>query len=227
MPVFELDEYYMAFPHPELANPDGLLAIGGKMREDWLLLAYENGIFPWYNDDTPPMWWSPDPRYLILPEEIHVQKSMRPYLNNDLYRFAIDTDFEKVIQLCAEVKGRGKGRTWITDEVIKAYTSLHRMGLAHSAEIWKDDQLLGGLYGVSLGGAFFGESMFSLEPNISKLALIRFGEWLSERDFKFIDCQIESSHLARMGAKPYSRADFLELLGAAMEEETFMGCWRV
>jgi leucyl/phenylalanyl-tRNA--protein transferase len=227
VPVYKLDPKIPMFPDPTWANSDGLLAIDGALTPDWLLLAYESGIFPWFNEGDPIMWWSPDPRSVLKTSEVTNSKSMRPYLNNRSYHFKLDTAFEQVMTRCASVPRNGQEGTWITDEMLKAYCELHQIGVAHSAEIWHDNQLIGGLYGVSLGRMFFGESMFSLKPNASKLALIRLCSWLELHEFKWIDCQIHNSHLASMGAKEISRTTFLQKLGQALERDTILGKWSV
>ncbi|MCZ4409543.1 leucyl/phenylalanyl-tRNA--protein transferase [Cryomorphaceae bacterium 1068] len=227
MPVYGLDSEYLFFPNPEDANEDGLLAVGGLLREDWILSAYERGIFPWFNERDPVLWWSVDPRSVLFFDHLRVQKSMRPYLNSDEYIFTLDTAFEQVMKSCANAPGRGKSRTWISEEMMNVYTSLHQMGVAHSAEVWRDGELVGGLYGVSLGRAFFGESMFSIEKNMSKLAFIRFCRLLEERDFDFVDCQVPTSHLESLGAENISRTEYLRLLRKALEAPTQTGRWTV
>lgn len=226
MPFYELDPYYMAFPPADHANPDGLLAIGGKLTEDWLLMAYQNGIFPWFSEGDPIMWWSPNPRFILRPEKIKVSKSMRPFLNSEQYSFKLDSDFEQVIEECSSIPRQGQNGTWITTHMKNAYIALHRIGMAHSAEIWKDDQLIGGLYGVSIGRMFFGESMFSKKPNASKLALIKLCKWLSKHGFKIIDCQVYSEHLERMGAEYISREFFVELLREGVDQPSLRGNWK-
>jgi leucyl/phenylalanyl-tRNA--protein transferase len=226
MPVYELDPYYMAFPPADHANPDGLLAIGGKLTEDWLLMAYQNGIFPWFSEGDPIMWWSPNPRFILRPENIKVSKSMRPFLNSEQYSFKLDSDFEQVIEECSSIPRQGQNGTWITTHMKDAYIALHRIGMAHSAEVWEDDQLIGGLYGVSIGRMFFGESMFSKKPNASKLALIKLCKWLSKHGFKIIDCQVYSEHLERMGAEYISREFFMELLREGVGQPSLRGAWK-
>ncbi|MCA1762382.1 MAG: leucyl/phenylalanyl-tRNA--protein transferase [Cryomorphaceae bacterium] len=227
MPVYELDPYYMAFPPADHADESGLLAIGGELREDWIILAYQSGIFPWFNEGDPVQWWSPDPRILLHVDDVKIQKSMRPLLNSGDYEFKLDTSFEDVISKCAEIPRHGQNGTWITEHMIDAYSRLHDIGIAHSAEVWHEGVLIGGLYGLSLGNMFFGESMFSDKPNASKLALIRFCSWLKGKGFEWIDCQIYSRHLERMGARTVSRAAFLDLLDDALEEKTRVGKWVV
>lgn len=227
MPVYALDSEYLVFPNPEDASDDGLLAVGGKLQEDWVLRAYELGIFPWFNQNDPILWWSVDPRSVLFFENLRVQKSMRPYLNADKYLFTIDTAFEEVMKSCANAPGRGKSRTWISPEMMNVYTSLHEMGVAHSAEVWRKGNLVGGLYGVSLGRAFFGESMFSLDKNMSKLALIRLCNYLEEKGFDFVDCQVPTAHLESLGARNISRTEYLARLDDALGEETILGKWKV
>lgn len=225
MPIFQLNDDTLVFPSAMLANDEGLLAIGGKLQEDWLLTAYSQGLFPWYNAGDPILWWSPDPRCVLLPADVKVQKSMKPILNNPDLEFRFDTDFEQVIEICSKIPRNEQLGTWITDEMKNAYTRLHEVGMAHSAEIWKKGKLIGGLYGVSIGGVFFGESMFSHEPNMSKLALIRLCKWLEERDFLMIDCQIHSAHLASMGAIEVDKIHFLEALNEGLKQPTKKGKW--
>lgn len=226
MPVYLLDKDYLLFPSATLAEKDGLLAVGGMLREDWLLKAYAEGIFPWFNTGQQILWWSPNPRFVIYPAQINVQKSMRPYLNNPKYEFKLDTAFEEVIQNCAYMYRKDQQGTWISKEMQEAYTKLHKIGVAHSAEIWHNDVLVGGLYGVSLGKVFFGESMFYKEKNMSKLALIRLAQWLEKRGFTMIDCQVFSKHIVRMGAIPLARIDFLKKLEEGLKEESIRGKWQ-
>jgi len=225
MPVYELDPYYMAFPPADHANPDGLLAVGGKLTEDWLLIAYQNGIFPWFSEGDPIMWWSPDPRFVLKPENIKVSKSMRPYLNSKKYTFKLDSDFEQVIEKCSIIPRQGQNGTWITNHMKDAYVALHKIGMAHSSEVWEGQEIIGGLYGVSIGRMFFGESMFSEKANASKLALIRLCRWLGHNGFGLIDCQIYSEHLERMGAEYMSRNSFVDKLEELIEKSSLRGSW--
>jgi leucyl/phenylalanyl-tRNA--protein transferase len=168
MPVFWLTEE-ISFPPPELANEDGILAVGGDLSTDRLLLAYSMGLFPWFNPDDPILWWSPDPRFVLYPDKLKVAKSMRPYFNQNKFQVTFDTCFEKVIMACQQQYRKGQsGGTWITDEMVTSYTQLNKLGFAHSVEVWKDEELVGGLYGISLGKIFFGESMFAKRSNASK-----------------------------------------------------------
>lgn len=206
MPVFVLNKE-LSFPPIHLAEPDGLLAIGGDLSAERILLAYNNGIFPWYEGDHI-LWWCPDPRFVLFPGEIKISKSMKAVLKKNHYRFSINNAFEKVISNCKSISRKGQEGTWITDEVKKAYTVLHKKGIAHSAEVWKDDTLVGGLYGIRLGKVFFGESMFSKESNASKFAFIKYTELLKSEGVELVDCQVYTEHLESLGAKMIDRKVF-------------------
>jgi leucyl/phenylalanyl-tRNA--protein transferase len=208
VPIFRLEEDII-FPHPSLAEEDGLLAVGGDLSIERLLLAYKFGIFPWFNEGDPILWWSPNPRCVLFPEKVHISKSMKRLINKNIYNVRFNTDFEKVIEYCAEIRKEG---TWITDEMRKAYINLFERGYAISVEIWEEDSLVGGLYGVTLGKCFFAESMFSIKTNTSKLALIKLCEMLSKENYAVIDCQLASNHLFSMGAENISREKFLDIL---------------
>ena len=211
MPVYLLDDS-LWFPPVEEAIPDGLLAAGGDLSTERLLLAYRNGIFPWYNEDEIPLWWSPDPRFVLFPAELKVSKSMKQLMNKDYFEFRTDTVFEEVILNCSKAKRKGADGTWISDEIAEAYTRLHELGYAHSAEAWRNGTLVGGLYGVKLGNIFFGESMFSLESNASKFAFIRWVQLLQRQGVQLIDCQVHTPHLESLGAKMIPRKEFIEML---------------
>lgn len=211
MPVYRLPEDEIIFPHPFLAQDDGLLAVGGDLSINRLLLAYSNGIFPWYNEDDPILWWFPHPRFVIFPEDIKISKSMKKILKKDLFKVTYDKCFKDVITLCGETRRYNEG-TWITDEMLKAYCELHKRGYAHSVEVWNEDKLVGGLYGVSIGKCFFGESMFSNMSNASKVALISLAEDLKKKEFAFIDCQMYTKHLESMGAVHIEKEEFWKLL---------------
>ena len=202
------------FPPIEMADEDGLLAIGGDLSIERLLLAYRMGIFPWYNEDEPICWWSPDPRFVLFPDEIIVSKSMSAVLKKDNFQFLSNTAFAEVIQNCKSITRKDQDGTWISPQVQKAYTLLHELGYAHSAETWCNGELIGGLYGIRMGNIFFGESMFSKEKNASKFALIRYVEQLKKENVKLIDCQVFTAHLESMGARMIDRAVFAELLAA-------------
>ncbi len=221
MPVYRLTED-LIFPHPKLANPDGLLALGGDLSAERLVLAYSNGIFPWFSGEEPILWWSPDPRCIIAPGEVHVSRSLAKELKKQLFKVTFDVAFEKVISMCRMLR---EGETWITDGMTEAYCSLHKLGLAHSVEVWYGDKLAGGLYGVSLGRCFFGESMFSLMDNASKTALVTLSDKLKNKGFFMLDCQVYSRHLQSMGAVNIPRSKFLELLREGLKYETLKGSW--
>jgi len=227
MPVYELDPYHMAFPPAQKASRDGLLAVGGQLREDWLILAYRSGIFPWFNDGDPVLWWSPDPRFVLPIENLKVPRSLKPFLKRPEYEFRLDTAFDEVIDACAAIPRHGQNGTWITTHMSAAYKNLHKMGLAHSAEIWLEGRLIAGLYGVSMGSAFFGESMFTIEPNASKIAFVKLCHWLRDKDFQWIDCQVYTQHLERFGAEFVPRKSFLSMLEWALQTPNKTGKWRV
>ncbi len=213
MPIHILDDE-LWFPPVDDALDDGLLAVGGDLSADRLLLAYHSGIFPWFNEDEVPMWWSPDPRFVLFPDELRISKSMQQVLkrNGSGFEFRVNTAFEDVIFNCSRVEREGQDGTWVSDEVIAAYTVLHNLGYVHSAETWCDGVLVGGLYGVLLGKVFFGESMFSLQSNASKYAFIKWVEVLKANGVVLIDCQVYTEHLESLGARMISRAAFIDIL---------------
>jgi leucyl/phenylalanyl-tRNA--protein transferase len=204
------------FPDDFETSSEGLLAIDGNLHPQTLINAYRKGIFPWFSEGDPILWWHPDPRMVLKPDEIRISKSMqkvrRQFEKNPNRRFTVNEDFVQVMRHCAHVKRKGQDGTWITSKMLKAYTLLHEKNYAHSYEIWWKDSLVAGLYGITLGKVFFGESMFSLKPNMSKLALIYLCERLIDQNFLLIDCQQETKHLASMGAKPMAKQDFLNVL---------------
>ena len=200
------------FPPVTEADEEGILAIGGDLSTQRLLLAYRNGIFPWYTDDEPIIWWCPNPRFVLFPDEIKISKSMRAFLKKQTYSFTINNCFNNVIKNCKTINREGQSGTWISEEVIDAYTNLHNLGYALSAETWKNNKLVGGLYGVKMGNIFFGESMFSLSPNASKFAFIQLVQHLKNEGVKLIDCQVYTNHLESLGAKMIDRNDFMRLL---------------
>ena len=200
------------FPPVTEALDDGLLAVGGDLSVERLLLAYNSGIFPWYAEDEPPMWWSPDPRFVLFPDELKVSKSMKQVLKRNTFQFKMNTVFEQVINNCRMVFRAGQGGTWIGDDVVAAYTQLHKLGYAHSAEAWQDGELVGGLYGIWLGNAFFGESMFAHRSNASKFAFINMVELLQSRGVQLIDCQVYTEHLESLGAVMIDRNTFIKLI---------------
>lgn len=200
------------FPPVQNADEDGIMAIGGDLNTDRLLLAYRSGIFPWYNEGEPIIWWSPDPRFVLFPEQLKVSKSMQSVLRNGKFRFTINRAFTQVIQQCKTVAREGQDGTWITPAVQTAYTKLHTLGHAHSAEAWMDGELVGGLYGIRIGHVFFGESMFSKTSNASKFAFINYVTQLQREGVVLIDCQVYTEHLESLGAEMIDREDFIELL---------------
>ncbi len=217
MPLFALNKE-LCFPPVHLSEPDGLLAMGGDLSPERLILAYRNGIFPWYEGDHI-LWWCPDPRFVLFPNELRVSKSMKDVLRkNDTnykaggFEFTINKAFSVVIHYCKKAKRTGQFGTWITDEVEKAYCQLHELGYAHSAETWKDGKLVGGVYGIKMGKVFFGESMFSKESNASKFAFIKYVNQLKEEGIKLIDCQVYTEHLESLGAKMINRKEFIDYL---------------
>jgi leucyl/phenylalanyl-tRNA---protein transferase len=225
VPVFRLDER-VAFPPPELAE-DGLLAVGGDLRPERLLTAYAQGIFPWYEDGLPILWHSPDPRMVLRAEDLHVSRSLAKTMRRRTYQVTFDSAFRDVVEACASMDRPGQEGTWITSEMISAYEVLHRLGFAHSVEAWRGDELVGGLYGVSLGSAFFGESMFSRAHDASKVAFVTLVRDLSRRGIGLVDCQVHTEHLARFGAEEWPRERFLEALAAALRNPTRKGKWRL
>ena len=202
------------FPNPEDATPDGLLAIGGNLSADRLLFAYNSGIFPWFEDDQPILWWSPDPRMVLFPEKFKVSKSLRKTLNSEKFRITFNQYFEEVIKNCANVRRKDDAGTWITEEMQEAYIALHKAGHAVSVEVWEKDKLVGGLYGIDLPQkkVFCGESMFSLVSDASKVAFYHLSEYAKANNYKFIDCQIYNEHLESLGAEEIGREAFLALL---------------
>jgi leucyl/phenylalanyl-tRNA--protein transferase len=223
VPVYQLDEE-LWLPRPELADPSGILAVGGDLRPDRLLLAYTNGIFPWYEDGLPIVWHSPDPRWVIPLERLHIPRSVKKAMRRFEVRF--DTAFRAVIEGCAHAPRRDQPTTWITADVVAAYCEIHRLGLAHSVESWREGELLGGLYGVALGGVFFGESMFARAADASKVAFATLCARLPALGIDLIDCQVHTSHMARFGAEGWPRARFLEALAERMQRATHRGAWR-
>ena len=215
----------VAFPDPALAEPDGLLAVGGDLSPERVLAAYAQGIFPWFDDQSPILWWSPDPRLILDPGDLHVSRSLERTLRRGTFRVSADTAFERVIRRCAERDRPGQAGTWITEEMVEAYVRLHQLGVAHSFEAWEGDALAGGLYGVSLGSAFFGESMFADRRDASKSAFVRAVEWLDSRGVGLVDCQVRTEHLVSLGAREVPRRVFLERLRAALERPTLGGRW--
>ncbi len=211
------------FPPLELATPDGLIAIGGDLSAERLIKASQNGIFPWYSPGDPILWWTPDPRCVLFPENFKVSRSLTKSIQNKGFEFHLDRTFPAVISQCASL--RENEGTWITDEMKQSYCHLQSLGFAHSVETWQDGKLVGGLYGIALGGVFFGESMFSLVTDASKAALAFLVNQLSHWGFSVIDCQVTSAHLLSLGAEEISRSDFMKNLESALKLPGRPGCW--
>jgi leucyl/phenylalanyl-tRNA--protein transferase len=224
--IFRLDDR-LVFPRPELAEPSGLLAVGGDLKAERLVLAYALGIFPWYSEGQPILWHSPDPRMVLRSSEIHVGRSLAKEMRRAAYEVRLDTSFPEVIRRCARVPRPGQAGTWITREMISAYVELHERGVAHSAEAFLDGELVGGLYGVSLGAAFFGESMFATAPDASKVAFVTLVQQLARWGIELVDCQVRTDHLARFGATEWRRSRFLAALEEALATPTRVGAWRL
>lgn len=223
MPVYRLTEA-LAFPEPSEAEPDGLLAAGGDLRVERLLLAYSRGIFPWHGG-PPILWYAPDPRAVLRPSALHVPERLQRTLRRGGFELTLDTAFRAVVEACAETPRPGQDGSWITPAMVEAYTELHQLGLAHSAEAWRDGRLVGGVYGPSLGSAFFGESMFHAERDASKAALVALVWQLEAWRFRLFDAQIPTPHLVRFGVEAWSRARFQAALAEALERPTRRGRW--
>lgn len=213
-----------AFPEPDSADEHGLLAYGGDLSPERLLAAYASGIFPWF-DERPILWFSPDPRMVLLPGDVRVSRSLRKAVERECYAVKFDSNFEAVIRACSAVPRPGQDGTWITEDMIEAYCGLHALGFAHSAETYEDGELVGGCYGVSLGSAFFGESMFAHRPDASKVAFVHLTRRLVEWDFDFVDCQVHTDHLESLGAALWDRSDFLAALECSLARPTRIGSW--
>lgn len=226
MPIFQLDER-LVFPPPELADRDGLLAVGGDLRPERLVLAYASGIFPWPSEGFPLLWHSPDPRFVLVRDRLHVPRSLARTMRKRAFRVTLDTAFGDVISACSETPRPGQDGTWITSDMVDGYVRLHELGFAHSVEVWQEDRLVGGLYGVSLGAAFFGESMFAEVPDASKVGFVtllrQFGRWRID----LIDAQVHTPHLERFGAERWPRTRYLEQLAIALEQPTRRGRWQL
>lgn len=225
MTVFQLSEEPV-FPDVQFAEEDGLIAVGGDLSPQRLLNAYSNGIFPWYAENDPILWWSPDPRFVLFPEKFKTTRSFRYLLRQNIFELRIDTQFERVIRFCGEIKRSDQTGTWITDDMKNAYIKLHKLGFAHSIETYRDGHLVGGLYGVSLGKIFFGESMFRLVSDASKFALYHLVEKAKEFGFLLIDSQMETDHLKKAGAEMIPRARYLQILEEALKYQTRGGSWQ-
>lgn len=200
------------FPPVEEASYEGILAIGGDLSVKRLLLAYENGIFPWYNENEPILWWSPSERMVVNPHDYKVSKSLRNIINRNIFEVTINKDFEAIIKNCQKIERKEQDGTWISNEVIKSYTKLHQLGKAISFEVWQNGELVGGLYGVDLGNVFCGESMFSKVSNASKIAFVKLIDYLKQNNYKLLDCQVHNDHLEKLGAFEISRESFMKIL---------------
>lgn len=220
-----LSPHSYIFPNPKEASDEGLLAYGGDLSSSRILAAYRNGIFPWFNENDPILWWSPNPRMLLYPKSFKTSKSFARVIRNGDFRVTFDQSFEAIIKNCAITPRHGQEGTWILDSIQEAYIKLHHEGYAHSVEVWLDDKLVGGLYGISLGKVFFGESMFSHISNASKIAFRALSDVLEGRGYHFIDCQMKTDHLASMGAIEVPRDDYLNQLDTALQCDSDLGYW--
>lgn len=209
----------IAFPDPELANEQGVLAVGGNLEPETLLAAYARGIFPWYSEGQPILWWSPDPRMVLFPDEFHCSRRLARRLGQSRYRFSFSEAFSLVVQACARTPRKGESGTWILPEMVDAYEKMHLLGHALSVEVWEDDALIGGLYGILHRDIFFAESMFSRKTDASKMALATLVEQAMQQGWKLIDCQIYTEHLASLGAREISRTQFLSMIGPGIRSE--------
>ena len=225
MPVYQLTDD-LIFPNPNEAIDEGLLAIGGDLSIDRILLAYSHGIFPWYSNDEPIMWWSPDPRLVLFPKKLKVSKSLKQKIKKGIFEIKFDNCFEEVIEHCSKVQRGEQGGTWITQEMKQAYIKLYNHGFAHSVETYFEGKLVGGLYGLSLGKCFFGESMFHLMPDASKVAFYFLIEKINEWNFDLVDCQVKTEHLISLGAEEISREIYLKHLYESLKNKSKTGSWR-
>ena len=227
MSLYRLDPRFPElFPDPLRSNGDGPACFGGDLSPERLFAAYRLGFFPWFAEGEPILWWHPNPRFVLFPADLKVSKSMRPYFNQQKYRVTYDRQFQRVMEECRELYRPGQWGSWITDELIDGYVGLHALGIAHSVEVYEEDELVGGLYGLALGKVFFGESMFFKRPNASKFGFISLVRRLGERGYRLIDCQQETKHLKSLGGRAIPRAEFVEQLALIGEEETERGPWQ-
>lgn len=224
MPIFALTDK-LQFPPPHLATSEGLLAVGGDLSRQRLLLAYGLGIFPWFSEGEPILWWSPDPRLVLYPRKLRLNASLKKRIRQQRFQLTADRAFESVIKECSRIRRKHQHGTWIVDSMVDAYTELHRSGFAHSVEAWQEGQLMGGLYGVSMGHCFFGESMFSRVSDASKIALAGLVQFLACLKFKLIDCQVSTPHLLGLGASEIPRKRFLSELQSALKAPSVTGNW--
>ena len=221
----KLERVKSPFPHPREANPEGIVAVGGNVDAQMLIAAYQNGIFPWPHQGLPLLWFSPDPRFVLEVEGVHLHRSLRKEMRKGRFEIRADTQFAQVIQACAQTPRPGQDGTWIDARIMPGYIELHQEGYAHSVEAWLDGELVGGLYGISLGAAFFGESMFARVPNASKVAFATLLANLARWGIPLVDCQVHTEHLERFGAREWPRERYLQALNAALEQPTREGPW--
>mgnify|MGYP000849688174 FL=1 len=224
MPVFLLDES-LIFPHPDQSEPDGLLAVGGDLSPDRLILAYRMGIFPWYHEGQPILWWWLCPRLMVRPLNVHISHSVRNFINRKVYHITFDRAFRQVMEACSAIPRQGQSGTWIMPEMIDAYTKLHEMGYAHSVEVWEGDTLAGGLYGIALGYMFTGESMFALRPNASKIGFVALAQHLDKMGYRWMDCQQDTPHMRTLGADTIHEPLYLDILRQNLRVPDQVGKW--
>lgn len=224
MPLFRLSSR-LEFPPANLARSDGLLCIGGDLSTKRLLLAYKNGIFPWFSDEEPILWWSPNPRLILFPNQIHISKSLKKTIRKQRFTIKVNTAFEQTIMSCSKPRQENQAGTWLVEEMISAYIRLHEKGHAHSIEAWEGSSLVGGLYGICIGGSFFGESMFSHKADASKLSLVALARYLYSKNFDLIDCQVTTDHLLSMGATQIQRDLFLKIIGQSVKRKDMIVNW--
>lgn len=225
-PGYLNEDQFISFPKGERAPRNSPAVLGGNLSPGILLSAYKQGYFPWFGEGDPLLWWNPDPRFILYPDQFNISKSFSRFLKKTEFIITLDTAFLEVVLECSRAERPFQDGTWITGEIIEAYQNLHNLGYAHSVETWSGDVLVGGLYGVSLGSAFFGESMFFKETNASKTALSGLVDFLQRRGFSFVDCQVYTSHLESLGAQEIDRSEFLTLLRKALKEPTLKGSWK-
>lgn len=225
MPLFRLSSD-LIFPPPDLSRSDGLLCFGGDLSPERLTLAYKNGIFPWFSEHDPILWWSPDPRLVLFPEKIHISRTLKKAIRQTHFKVRINTAFDQTIVACSKPRPGEENSTWLVEDMIDAYIQLHHLGIAHSVETWDHSTLVGGLYGISFGGCFFGESMFSKKKDASKLALVALSQYLSEHRFDLIDCQVTTRHLVSMGAMEITRKRFLDIIRPSVEKPVSPSLWQ-
>lgn len=228
MQLITADTPETQFPSPNSASEEGLVAVGGEITTKRVLSAYRQGIFPWYSEDQPVLWWSPEPRAILYPDEIKISRSLKKTLRHNNFSITADTAFSEVVKACAGPRAQSPtGGTWITTEMMDTYNRLHQLGYGHSIEVWNEEKLVGGLYGLSLGSAFFGESMFSYQSDASKLALVYLAKFSKSRGIDFIDCQLPTGHLASMGAVNISRKEYLRILETALKHQDHTKYWKL